>query len=750
MNLERPICSLAIQDRADKAIQDSITEEYASDSRYRSAQLASAPLIAAIIGGCRVNTSHGSLALADFAQHRINSLLVEEPESAIISPSPGWDLVDFVKSLLSVASTSDLVSDDLREDPVFFPLLSWRSTGNDRGRAAKWYTALVATEYNDGSASSSPLIVNVPHTCRKGDPPSTDLLSRRVGYVVTGKSNFIYASIPSASAPCITNGSVQVDANTIKLLLWDSPTARTDLVSILGRTDATWTIGSGVRQRPLECKPLSTKPARHGADPQIRHAQAMLGDISEKSDDIGAQLRGEVDLKAIFRALQIVLTEKSPLLEGHALVASEAAANVNPLRDWIKVTISRLRQDPRARVAVPSSVTLAGSFRADAELGGSSGMASSDLASLFRAHLQESIRELRARAHVGAKFHTVSESVIPNAVRGATDVDLIREAQAHPDDVLDDLPFITPAEVFNEGGLAAVAKHVLHHTSSAPRRLYVPLSSSNHRLERRSVDFDGCAINIRHCPAPLYSRYNAIWLSLVAEAHNSSHESAASTSAHTAEEGEFAGGLRRSVNLAVQDERKHANVESQWLCDAAVLRGSDAKAPTRHAFAAAATLLDHTPAPCDARAAVKLVWLQAQHHEIIELLSHIVHVPASGAPEPTTQKPTVESVFFANAQYPSVLLPGPKGTVNEPVRIIVCGVESKHVASCTRDILAALVESQAQGSVGVAREAGFAARGTSDVVAIGGGALIPLAILVLLLVRHARDPRSGAFACIKA
>jgi hypothetical protein len=137
--------------------------------------------------------------------------------------------------------------------------------------------------------------------------------------------------------------------------------------------------------------------------------------------------------------------------------------------------------------------------------------------------------------------------------------------------------------------------------------------------------------------------------------------------------------------------------------------------------------------------------------QLAGFLSHHVHVIASGATEPTDLKPTVDSSFVSTASNPALLLPSPKGLAIEPVRVVIVGASSAHVRRATRDVLAAIVERERRGSTGVARLAGLAGRGPSDSVVVGGGALIPLAILVLLLARHAPPSASThPFAFIKA
>ena len=112
--------------------------------------------------------------------------------------------------------------------------------------------------------------------------------------------------------------------------------------------------------------------------------------------------------------------------------------------------------------------------------------------------------------------------------------------------------------------------------------------------------------------------------------------------------------------------------------------------------------------------------------------------------------PTVDAAF---ARKGGLLLPSIEGRVNEPVKVVIVGAPHDAVAAATREILAAIVQRDGSGSVGVAREAGLAARAPLDSVTVGGGALTTLAVLVLLLARHtthASWPKTRPFAFLKA
>jgi len=139
------------------------------------------------------------------------------------------------------------------------------------------------------------------------------------------------------------------------------------------------------------------------------------------------------------------------------------------------------------------------------------------------------------------------------------------------------------------------------------------------------------------------------------------------------------------------------------------------------------------PSP-EAIAAVKVVYDCAATWRVLDgLRGQLVDFPSSGAPKHTDKSPTVDAAF---ARQGGSLLPSTEGRVTEPVQVVIVGAPPDAVAAATRDILAAIVQRDGSGSVGVAREAGLAARAPLDSVTVGGGALTTLAVLVLLLARY--------------
>ena len=134
-----------------------------------------------------------------------------------------------------------------------------------------------------------------------------------------------------------------------------------------------------------------------------------------------------------------------------------------------------------------------------------------------------------------------------------------------------------------------------------------------------------------------------------------------------------------------------------------------------------------------------------------DLSDQLVSVPASGAVTLTNMQPTVDAAFIAPRTCDMYLLPSTSGSATEPVRIVTVGVTHAQAVAAVRDIVAAIVEKEriSGGSTGSVRAGGLAARGTHDKIVVGGGALVPLAILTLLLLRHSRTERAAPFAFIK-
>jgi len=703
-------------------VESNAIPEYSSNYNICRAQSDSHALLLALASGTLVLLPGAVMALDAYAQNRVTGAVM--PPHDATSAVPGFETLgvgQYVTAALRAASRIDAVVDDLGLTPLFVPLFKWYSA-DSRNRA--WATVICASQDPD----SAPLLLNVPRSMRKDDsaatPAATNLCWR------------VYHALwrtdpPQLAVDCgeglITAGRLAVRSRVTVVWPTGDPTV---LLTLFCRLHAVPGM-SAVSAPPhllLPPVPRRTKKGTHRRDAVIPFWRALLGN---PDGEPGAGLHDGKHGRAIRKGLQIMVA-RSPRPD----------AAPDPHADWLSVKLDRLQNCPGARVDMPASAALACSTP---EHVGVHRVPSDELAATFHAYTMERLRSAdvirRAAAAGGASAAAApAHPVALESVRGATDADLVAASMRRDEQGLGDVPAaMSPCQVFACNGLERALPHVLFHTPLEPSRLQVPLERAS-SVEGCSLDFDGCGINFRHCPSPLIQEFRA------ALTH------AASTAPPRAvppPAGEFAAALHDCVMAHAHPDggTAVANVASA----AGLLRRSASLGTARLAHASAATVLAQPSPAVDARAAVRVVLNHAALEGVLGLWSLLVHVPSSGAPELTRQKPTVDAGFIAKAPFAPVLLPGPVGLDTEPFRVIVVGATHSQVACAIRDVLAAFVEEDAAGSTGVARSTGLAARAPTDTVVVGGGALVPLAILVLLLVRHAHEPRHDGlpFACLK-
>lgn len=335
-----------------------------------------------------------------------------------------------------------------------------------------------------------------------------------------------------------------------------------------------------------------------------------------------------------------------------------------------------------------------------------------------------------------------------HSVRGARDRELVEAAQRQPTRGLlqvvtgGDLPDpVLPLDIFvRSDGLERAREAVLEHTPAVPRVLDVSATAAV-STSGCSIDVDGLAINVRGCPSSIFAAVQIL-------RHARERQQVASGLRPDSGTGAFAAALRSSIAAHVEALPNTAG-GAVGLSSSALLRGASASRPLDLAIAAGASALDPPVTPHDAHAAVAHVFGMASDQGI-DLSGQLVSVPASGSLAITDESPTVESGFAAKTECPHFVLPSTTGLVVEPFSVISIGFGAQDVAKAVRDVLAAIVSRDGEGSTGVMRALGSAARGPNDHVTVGGGGLVALSILTLLLVRRHSAATRRPLAFIKS
>lgn len=470
----------------------------------QQARDASGAILRTLAGDTLIETPRGHLALRAFAIHQVPTLVLESTQAAALGGCCRIAVDAYVRGALNASTRADLVASDLAPDPVFFPLFTWESEpGLTRPYSRKWATVLVAHQ-----SGGAPLLANVPRTAWDGSSRDVQLLVRRVQHAVWNEEDLDRRSIPAGLTTPVSSSYVTANGRTVRLFIADGTTGRKSLCTLLGRL-VPWTGMAAPMWQPPAPPRTVTKPS-HRRDTPIRHSRALLGDLS---DQLGSGLRDGKSGRAQREALRVLIAPPLPTLAGTALVEDDTSGRARALDDWVTVTVARLAQQPGARIVVPSCASLGVADAGDVV---HRHVPATDLAKAFRRFLQRPAplpahgqpAPLHAEATEGGAAAGAAAHVLPprrlDSVRGATVTDLVAAAQAAPPMRLEDTPelIVPPCKVFEPGGLAAALPHVLHNTALVPRTLVVATAPAA-SVTGCSLDFDGCGINIRYCPARL-------------------------------------------------------------------------------------------------------------------------------------------------------------------------------------------------------------------------------------------------------
>lgn len=634
------------------------------------------------------------------------------------------------------------------------------------------------------------MLVHVPRSPYNGLSPAATALMWRVQHAAWQRATRALPVHPQAGAQT-RPGFEKVDGASLYLVLADSAAQREALSTLLQRLR----VLEGMEDAPAPQlrrreRSMVIQPS-HARDAPVRHLRALLGE--EQTGAPGAGLHSGPHMKAMRAAMRLVIARPIGPDTPSTLLAEEATGREAALVDWVRTTIQRVEANRDARIVIPSAVEipqreeLPGAVVPERRVRVADQVPATQLAAAFRQVLFDSLpAALRhgvrgaggsqpaaepggAAASAGAASGGATSSTggaasaapprrLLDSVRAVTDAELVAGAGEDTLTMENAPELILPSQVFEDNGLNAVRTHVRRHTVAQPQKLDIPVAAA-HAVAGCSTDFDGCAINLRHMPPRLRQSYTAELSRARQARYDERSENARALAGPARNRTEFGAILRQCVTAAaarVQNPDSAATAHAP-LSASATLRGENSHGTARFAQAAAASALDALasgggrPSPPEAIAAVKVVFDCAATWGVLDgLRGQLVDFPSSGAPKHTDMSPTVDAAF---ARQGGSLLPSTEGRVTEPVKVVIVGAPPDAVAPATREILAAIVQRDGSGSVGVAREAGLAARAPLDSVAVAGGALTTLAVLVLLLARHtthASWPATRPFAFLKA
>ena len=709
-----------------------------------------------------VESAAAEIALCPWAQGRVSCAVVppDTPELRGFRRLPVDAWVRAVRDAVAGpdALFASLVA-GLGTRPVVFPLFACADA-----YAFDWKGQFVAVVVAEADGRAEPLLLAVPRSVPREATEPVRSLVRRVRHCVK------WSSLRAPAHPELRL-VVHRLGESVWIPAWRSSSLQRSLMTLLKRTDTTPAGGWPAPAAPPP--PRAVREPSHRDDAPIRHLRALFP-LDEDLAGLGSALRKGKEARAREQcaALRLVFPAAAATGARGVVESAEAADAAVEMAAWADATMARLAADPQARVQLPAcaALALAPGVATGPALPPPSSFLAASLGRLVAARRPE-LSALAGDGLGGAAPGGVSAAAPPPAaearallsVRGAHDREVVEAAWNAPLPTrnVGDVPgAVLPCLVLDD--LGAVRPHVLAHTELVPRELVVPLAPAK-SVAGMCLDVDGCAINLRCCPANLLQLVDAA----VQEIEHTDRDSdddddidavPLAAAAAAAPDGELAAMLRQSVVAAAaaaagRRTPRFGGASTVPVCipAAAILRGNDAGRPTDLAFAAAATLLTPPPVCSDARAVVAVVTRTALRLGVAAVLrGQLVSVPASGWLPPTKAKPTVNPQFVTRAAARAALgLPAPTGSATEPVRVVVVGVAAADVARATRDVVGAFVLGEPTGSVGQARAAGLPTRGPHDVVVLSGGGLVAFAILALLLVRHARGASSRPFAFIK-
>ena len=729
--------------------------EVSAGDLLTAAQSRALPIVRALAEGLVVDESDSAaIALGAFAQGRTETVVVPA-DTPLVRGFPRLDLAEWVRvvSLACELERENVASilTCLGTRPVLYPLFAHQKP------YVPLYAAVLVADARDNGA---PVLLAVPRSAPDDSPECFRSLVRRVRHVV----DWATLGFPAFPGRAHTRHTLLVGGRGRVYIpvLQDAP--QRALRKLLQRADVAPPAGWPAPAAPPPPRRIREPSHRH--DAPIQFLQALFSRDVDVKDLGSAQRKGK--RAAAKRGLDAVrlLAAAAPRVDAAGVVEAAEAAERAAMEEWADQSIATLALDPEFRIPLPPCAALSlpdGALpeREGASPGASALRPSSFLAASLARVLAARHPLLRTRdqgnddtaaapggvAAAGALIMPAAPVPVRLSVRGARSCEVFDAARQLPPRNVGDVPgAVLPCQAIDD--LSAVRAHVMDHTQLVPRVLTVPLAAAT-GVGGMAVDVDGCGVNLRDCPAPLLRQVEAAVADLQAEA-----SAVPPIPALAEQDGELAAILRRSINSGVDAAAERSasvlGALAAGVPAAAILRGDNAGRPTDLALAAAASLLYREPVRNDAVAAVDVVWCAAMRLGVEGVLGgQLVAIPASGSAKPTRTLPTVNPAFARACTNQALLLPAPSGSATEPVRVVVVGAAADDVARCTRDVLAALIACDSVGSVGVARAAGLPTRGPNDDVIVGGGGLVPLAILVLLLVRHATAPSSRPFAFIK-
>ena len=737
MDLARPAASLV-------GGADGTRGSTEHDTRYVAAQQAASGVLHALAKGAVINADLGILAHNDWAQRSTTTLRISH-SSRISSEAPRVSLEKLHTEMLKAAVDAGDVADALGALPIIVPAFQYTGTGQ---RTRKYLIAWCCRAAGTDEAVVARLPVTEPPDASEALKP----LVRRVRHMTNNPGTLTFEAVKLPQEILLVVSMNEGLRHALRAVL-----ARTRVLSATGRA-APGPVRPRARPEPSDTEPPSHK------DVPIQWWRALFPDTAEAP---GHGFRGTGDRAAVHRAFHVILRPRPPT-DDASVAEAHAQARSATLDAWLATTLGRLEVNPDVPVVLPSNLTVGVSANV---VRYGAAPRTTELAEAFLRYIrvqQDGLLGTLLGSHAAAAepagvtaaaaVHRDGVSpwyppiVAPHidrliSVRRANERQLVEAASIEPPCALEGVPntpSLLPIHVFGEGGLTHVRAHVAYHTGAVPRALTVPLHPPT-TMSDCSVDIDGVAVNIRY-------------LSGVARYHLCSAEQRVlhAAAAQHAQQQPVAGaptlaGALASVVLAAA--KRVSGYEPANLERAALALRSTAAAgrPAELALAASASILAPPPLKTDAQAAVKYVFGLAEAVGVGDLSDQLVSVPASGAVTLTDMKPTVDATFIAQRTCSMYLLPCTTGSSTEPVRIVTVGVTHEQAVAAVRDIVAAIVEKEriSGGSTGSVRADGLAARGTHDRIAVGGGALVPLAILTLLLLRHSKEGRSAPFAFIK-
>ena len=702
----------------------------ADSTTYSAAQAAATRVLHVIAKGAVIDAGSAFLAYNDWAQRNTIDLLVSH--SSRLSPGAARiSLQQLHMEMQNAAVDARDIAEALGDVPIIVPLYLYTATDK---RTRRYLMAWCCPAAGKDQAVVARLPVTVPTDAS----PALRTLARHVTYM-TKHVPVVVAKVPQEISLVVSLNDAQ--RRGLQAIL-----ARTGVLSATGRVAP----APRLLPRPL---PTTTEPPSR-KDVHIQWWRALFPDTELAP---GNGFRGPTDRSALHKAFSVILRPRPPT-DDASLAEAHAQARSATLDAWLDTTLGRLEVNPDVPVVLPRYTTLG---TADGAAHRAPAHPPTELADAF-------LRYIRVRpdgllgtllggrtadaepAGVTAPHPPVVAPHVDRliSVRKANERQLIAASSGEPTRGLGDVPHtpaLLPIHVFGEDGLTHVRAHVAYHTEAVPRALVVPLHPPT-TMSDCSVDIDGVAVNIRYLSSLARSH---IWREEQGFITAAGPQNAALARQPVACTPPFTAALTTLVVAAAK--RVSGSVQSIERAAATLRDTLAARRPVDLALATSASLLAPPPLKTDAQAAVMYVFKLAKFVGVGDLSDQLVSVPASGAVTLTNMQPTVDAAFIAPRTCDMYLLPSTSGSATEPVRIVTVGVTHAQAVAAVRDIVAAIVEKEriSGGSTGSVRAGGLAARGTHDKIVVGGGALVPLAILTLLLLRHSRTERAAPFAFIK-